>query len=100
MTQELLRTIAELKDEMLNNVDYIIFQRIKILVLCLNNVNPAKLNVGVSAFVELTEARMKIHRLVDMQAPTTQSIFSLLAIIISIFSLLMGYYNNYHNTKQ
>lgn len=100
MTQELLRTIAELKDEMLNNLDYIIFQRINIPVLCLKNVNPAKLNVGVSAFVELTEARMKIHRLVDMQGPTNQSLLSLLAIIISILTFLMGYYNNYYDKKQ
>ena len=68
---ELLRSLATVGDldQMLDNVDYIVFQRIKMPILCLENKNDS-IKVGISAFIELTEVRMKIHRMIDWQAPT------------------------------
>ena len=68
---ELLQSLATVGDldQMLDNVDYIVFQRIKMPILCLENKNDS-IKVGISAFIELTEVRMKIHRMIDWQAPT------------------------------
>ena len=69
---ELLRTLLMIGEfeQMLNHVDYIIFQRVKIPVLCLETKNDS-VKVGVSVFIELTEVRIKVHRMVDRQFPTS-----------------------------
>ena len=69
---ELLRTLLMIGEfeQMLNHVDYIIFQRVKMPVLCLENKNDS-VKVGISAFIELTEVRIKVHRMVDRQSLTS-----------------------------
>ena len=69
---ELLRTLLMIGEfeQMLNHVDYIIFQRVKMPVLCLENKNDS-VKVGVSVFIELTEVRIKVHRMVARQATTS-----------------------------
>jgi hypothetical protein len=81
---EILRSMTLLGEQnsILNNVDFIIFQRIKIPVLCLENTS-ASLKVGVSAFIELSEVRIKVHRMVDWNGPSLQTIMAACAILIA-----------------
>ena len=69
---ELLRTLLMIGEfeQMLNHVDYIIFQRVKMPVLCLENKNDF-VKVGISAFIELTEVRIKVHMMVYRQSQTS-----------------------------
>ena len=84
---ELLRSLLIEMNPMLKNVDYIIFQRIKMPVLVLKNDDIDAPHLGVSAFIELTEVRVKAHKLVDFDfGPTLQTIGVLIAIGCSVYA--------------
>ena len=86
---ELLRSLATVGDldQMLDNVDYIVFQRINMPILCLENKNDS-IKVGISAFIELTELRMKVHRMIDWQAPTLHVIGIVCALVLAAYAAL------------
>lgn len=67
---ELLKSMISLGEanSILSKVDFIIFQRIRIPVLFLEN-KSIDLKVGVLAFIELSEVRIKVHRMVDREGP-------------------------------
>jgi hypothetical protein len=85
---ELLKSMTSLGEahSILSNVDFIIFHRSKIPVLCLENKN-VTVKIGISAFIELSEVRVKVHRTVDREGPTTQ-----IQTIISTFALFLAVY--------
>ena len=62
MCIELLRSLAKVRDleEMLVHVDYIVFHRMKLPLLCLENKNDS-VKIGISAFIEVTEVGMKVR---------------------------------------
>ena len=82
---ELLTTLSKIDDPSYQNLDYIIFQRIKQPVLCLKNKKPHK-GYGVSGFLELTELRIKTHRMVDFNM---NGALTVLGILLSV---AVGYY--------
>jgi hypothetical protein len=68
-----------------NFVDYILFQRITSPTLCLRNINNVKEPKGVSIFIDLNDARIHIHRLLNI--PTRMSEFwKALPIAIAIIA--------------
>ena len=86
---ELLRLMLIDFNPMFNNLDYIIFYRINIPVLCLKNEGPENQLVGISAYIELNEIRIKIHKIADMNGT------SWIAIIVAIIALTFSIYNFY-----
>jgi hypothetical protein len=86
---ELLRSMILLGEanSILSNVDFILFHRSKIPVLCLQNENIAT-KLGTSAFIELREVRIKVHRIVDTERPTIQfqTILSFLAFFLAVYA--------------
>ena len=85
---ELLKSMTSLGDvnSILNNVDFILFQRIKIPVLCLEK-KIASVKVGISAFIELSEIGIKVHKMVDWDGPTVQTLITTFALIFSLYAV-------------
>lgn len=90
---EVLKTVCESNDPMLHNLDNIIFQRIKIPVLCLKNVDPKLVSVNVSGFIELTELRMKIHRLIGSTGPSWTTVMAFVGMLMGLTGAFMSYRN-------
>jgi hypothetical protein len=89
---EILKSMTSLggANSILSNVDFIIFHRSKIPVLCLQNENVTN-KLGISAFIELSEVRIKVHRIVDRNGPTIQfqTILSFFALFLAVYAAFL-----------
>jgi hypothetical protein len=89
---ELLKSMISLGEanSILSNVDFILFHRSKIPVLCLQNENIAT-KFGTSAFIELSEVRIKVHRIVDTERPTIQfqTILSFFVFFLAVYAAFL-----------
>jgi hypothetical protein len=84
---ELIKSMISLGEanSILSNVDFIIFQRIRIPVLCLEN-KSVDLKIGVSAFIELSEVKIKVHRMVDWEGPSIQAMIAASALFLAVYA--------------
>ena len=86
---EVLKSLVRDLDPMLERVDYILFQRMKMPILCLRNDGTKNVSVGVSALIELTEFRTRVHRMVDLQRRSSwTALLGVVAIAIAVASYL------------
>ena len=87
---ELLKFMTSLGDvnSILNNVDFIMFQRMRIPVLCLENKN-ASVKVGVSAFIELSEVGIKVHGIIDRDGPPIQGLIITFALGLALYVFIL-----------